>query len=74
VDTLTIRQIADAITAGDRAQVRAMIEARPEFVNMAPWSISRRTISGDRANSHRAPPPFSARRTGCARAISPATS
>jgi ankyrin repeat protein len=31
---VTVRQLADAVRAGDRAQVQSMLDARPELVNM----------------------------------------
>ena len=33
-DGVTVRHLADAVRAGDIAQVRAMVKARPELVNM----------------------------------------
>ncbi|HUI42152.1 MAG TPA: ankyrin repeat domain-containing protein [Terriglobia bacterium] len=35
VDGLTVKRLAESVRAGDLAQVRAMLKARPELVNMA---------------------------------------
>ena len=34
MDGVTVKRLADAVRAGDIAQVRAMLTARPELVNM----------------------------------------
>jgi hypothetical protein len=57
VNGVTVKRLADAVRAGDIAQVRAMLKARPEPVNMDMEINEHRALhAGSRADVNRRGP------------------